>query len=132
MKVLICTLLLVLFVNGCFACSVSIYKIKAKTIYGKVIDEYQNTIPNAAVQIYKNREGVEEILAETKADENGIFEIAGFKTGRYMIRANAENFTYSYAALKLNNSSNKVKNEGIIFALVPYGKCSGTVEMKKI
>jgi len=132
MKILVCVISLLLFIQSDFACTVDIWNIKAKSIQGKTIDEYKNAISNATVQIYKNKEEGEEILAETKADENGRFEIKDFPPGKYMIRANAEHFTYSYAILKLKKPSKKVTNEEMIFILVPYDQCSGKVEVKKI
>lgn len=132
MKIIFSILMLLLFIQSDFACTVSIWDIKAKSLFGRVIDSYKNVIPNANIQIYKNKDEGEEILTETKADENGVFEIVGFKPGKYMIRANAENFTYSYASLKLKKTSSKKRTEEIIFTLVTYGECSGTVEMNKI
>jgi 5-hydroxyisourate hydrolase-like protein (transthyretin family) len=111
---------------------VSIWNIKAKSIYGKVIDQYNNVISNAVIQIYKNKEEGKEILAETKANENGFFEIANFKSGKYMIRAYADGFTYSYGSLKLKKSLKQARTEEIIFTLVTYGECSGKVEVNKI
>ena len=132
MKILICIALLFLFFQSSLACTVSIWKIEVKSVQGKIVDEYNNAIPSATVQIYKNKDDGEEILTETKTDEDGKFEIKNSPPGKYMIRANAEHFTYSYATLKLKKSSKKTKNEEIVIVLVPFGECSGTVEVKKI
>jgi hypothetical protein len=131
MKILVFVVSLLLFGESSFACTVSIWDIKAKSVYGRIIDPLENIIPNAVVQVYRNKDEDEEILAETKSDENGVFEIFGLKPGKYMIRSNAEGFTYSYASLKLKKSSKPRKNEEIIFTLVPHPECSGTVEIKK-
>ena len=121
-----------LFVSNIFPCTVSIYNIKTNAVYGKVIAETQALIPNATIQIYKNKEGGEEIIAETKSDANGRFEIKNFPAGKYMMRANAEHFTYSYAFMKLKKSSEMNKDREVVIILVPYGECSGTVKIRKI
>ena len=120
------------FVHCAFPCTVTISDIKAKAVYGRVVDEYKAAIPYAKVQIYKDTENGEKVLSETKADENGRFEIKNFPAGKYMIRAGAEYFTYSFASMKLKKSSSAVKSKEIVFTLVPFGSCSGWVEMQKI
>ena|SRR5687767_4525472 len=132
MRFLASLILIFWLVNNVFPCTVEISTIKTNAVYGKVIAETQESIPNAVIQIYKNKEEGIEIIAETKADENGRFEIKNFPAGKYMIRANAEHFTYSYASMKLKKTSAYVRNKEIIITLVPHGDCSGWVEMKKI
>lgn len=126
-------LFFLLFSESSFACIPNISFIKAKSLKGKVVGEGDNfPIPKAIVQVYKMKENGEEILAETKTDENGIFEINNFPSGKYLIRSKAEYFAYSYAEIKLEKSSSNIKKEDIIFTLVPETDCSGDVEVKKI
>lgn len=126
-------LLVLSFSESSFACIPNIASIKAKAINGKVVGEGDNfPIPKAIVQVYKIKENGEEILAETKTDENGRFEINNFPSGKYLIRSKAEYFAYSYAEIKLEKSSSNIKKEEIIFTLVPETDCSGDVEVKKI
>ena len=131
-KSLICIWSVLLFLNSTFACIPNISFIKTTAIYGKVVAEDNYPIPNAVIQIYKNKEEGEEIIAETKSDENGRFEINNFLSGNYLIRAKANYFAYSIAQLKLKKSSSKSKTEEIIFTLVSESACSGNAEVKKI
>lgn len=133
MRILVCFILIFSFANDALTCTPHVSFIKTKAIYGKIIDEYNRPIPGASVQIYKINDGDEEkILAETKADENGRFEISNFPSGKYAIRADfGDDFRTTYAQLKLKKSSKKVKDEEIIFTLVTIADCSGKVEVKK-
>lgn len=104
MKFLICIIsLALLFFQSGFACTVDIWKIKAAAVRGKVTDAYKNPVPNASIQIYRNKgEGVE-LPAETRADENGRFEIKNFPSGKYMIKAEAGHFAGALADMKLKS-----------------------------
>lgn len=124
--------LIIFFVQSAFPCTVNISSIKTNAIFGRVITETKEIIPFARIQIYKNSDDGEIILSETKSDENGKFEIKKFPAGKYMIRANAQYFTYSYASIKLKKTSSKSIKKEIVFTLVPNGDCSGWVEMYKI
>lgn len=129
MKLFGCTVFVLLFAYDAFFCTVNISNIKATAVYGKVIAETKETIPNAKIQIFK-AEDYDKILAETTTDENGRFEIKNFPSGKYMIRAKAEHFAVSIAFMKLKKNSSNVKNKEIVFTLVP--ECSGWVEMQKV
>jgi len=132
MKAVIEFVFIFLFAYSVFPCTVNISSIKTNSIYGRVIDENKSLIPNAKIQIYKNTDNGEEILAETISDENGKFEIKDFPAGKYMIKAGSEHFAYSYASVKLNKTLSNVKYKEIVFTLVPIGECSGWVDMQKI
>ncbi|HLM01980.1 MAG TPA: carboxypeptidase-like regulatory domain-containing protein [Pyrinomonadaceae bacterium] len=132
MRILVSIILLFLCSGDALTCTVDISSIKAKAIYGKVIAEDGTPVPDALVQIYRNLEEGEVILAEIKADENGRFEMQNFAAGKYMIRAKSNYFAVSIAIIKLKKSSSKVRNREIVFTLVPDSRCSGWVEMRKI
>lgn len=131
MKFLGVAFLILLFANCVFPCTINISKIKAKAIYGIVIDETEFPIADAKIQIYKNSDD-DKILAESITNENGRFEIKNFPAGKYLIRAKAENFAYTTSFLKLKKSSSKIIDREMIFTLVPSIDCTGWVEMKKI
>ncbi len=131
-KIIISLVFAVFLVCDVFPCTINISNIKTSAVYGKVVDETKEIIPNAKIQIYKNTEDGKEILAETTADENGRFEIKNFPAGIYMIRAKAEHFTYSFAFMKLKKSSSSRKKREIVITLVPEFDCSGWIEMQKI
>jgi hypothetical protein len=128
-KLLTCLGFLFLFASGVFACVVNISNIKTSAVYGKVIAETKETIPNVKIQIFKAAD-YDKILAETTTDANGRFEIKDFPAGKYMIRAKTGFFAPSIASMKLKKSSSNVKNKEIVFILVP--ECSGWVEMQKV
>ena len=132
MKLIACIVFVLSCAYGAFACTVTISNIKTNSIYGKVISETKEFIPKATIQIYKNTDDGEKVLAEIRTDENGRFELKNFPAGNYMIKANAEGFAYSYASMKLKKSLEQVKKREIVFTLVLYGDCSGWAEMQKI
>ncbi|CAN5387518.1 hypothetical protein BH20ACI1_BH20ACI1_29790 [soil metagenome] len=132
MKVLVCIFVIVLFFNTSFACIPNISSIKVRELKGRVMDDYNHSIPNAKIQIHKLKESNNEAITEANADENGFFEIKNLPSGKYNLKAKAEYFAASYASLKLNNSSKKTSTEQIIITLVPETDCSGNVEVQKI
>jgi hypothetical protein len=131
MKVLVCISFLFIFAFVVFPCTVTISKIKADGLYGRVIDINKALIPGAIIQIYQNTKDGEKGFAVIRADKDGRFELKDFPAGNYMIKANAEGFAYSYASMKLKKSSGKVKKREIVFTLVPYDGCSGLVEIQR-
>lgn len=124
--------LIIFFVQTAFPCTINISSIKTNAIFGRVITETKEIVSFAKIHIYKNTDDGEMILAESKSDENGRFEIKNFPAGKYMIRANAQYFNYSYVSIKLKKTSSKSIKKEILFTLVPNGDCSGRVEMYKI
>ena len=131
LSILFIFLFTIFFSYAVFPCVVTISNISTNSVYGSVVTETKEIITGAKIQIYKNTAKGEEILAETESDVNGRFEIKNFSAGKYLIRANAEHFTYSYAFMKLKKSSS-IKNKEIVFTLLPVGGCSGWVKTQKI
>ncbi len=133
-RIIISLVFAVFLVYDVLPCTVNVSNIKTNAVYGVVITETKEVIPNAKIQIYKNTDDGEEILAETKTDENGRFEIVDFPSGKYMIRAKTWDFYYDIlAVMKLKKSSSRVKNKEIVFTLDTRGEgCLSWVEVQKI
>lgn len=118
-----------------FPCTIPIGDIKTNAVFGKVIAEFGTVrapLPNATIEIFKKKKDREEIIAVTKSDENGRFEIKNIPAGKYTISAYSEHFRHSYAWLNLKNTSRKKRDQEIVFTLVTWLECSGDVRVQKI
>lgn len=112
-------------------CTPQISNIKAKHIYGRVIAEDDGTpLPNATIEISKEVNGIDKILAKTNSDENGFFQIKYLPAGKYLITAKREYFGTGISSLKLITSTSQEIKEEIIFSL--RSECDGVVKVQKI
>ena len=114
-----------------YGCEPKVSNIKANHLYGKVVaEDYGAPLSNATIVVYKNVNDEKKVLARTKSDENGFFQIKNLPADKYTITASREQFAVAVAILKLKNTNSQIIDEEIIFRLNDL--CDGFVKVQKI
>lgn len=115
-----------------FACTPIVSHIKVKQVSGVIVDATDHSIPYATVQVYKDKNGRSEKIAEAIADGSGYFVFGNIPPGEYELRANARYFGTSLAKLTLKRSPENFSNEQILFTLNVSSGCGGAAVLQKI
>lgn len=130
---------LFLFGSSVIGCTCSYDDIKAETFSGQIFSvvydsqdpDFDSPLPKATIKLLKRVDGEDKVVAQTVADESGLFTIENVKAGKYFLKAEFANFDSVWVLIKIIGGSRRKKNK-IIIALAPaLSCCDGYAKVQK-